>query len=221
MRNWQPGTNRDARLVLDHPQNWQSGGPAAGQDLRQVGLVNANFVGKPALIRVFADPLTEPKACMHGIRASWHNAKRPSRVFFSFFATPPTSSMVRIYCPHAMCQVKAERILLENIRALMAERGIDNKTLAFAVGHSEAWISKILSGDRKMKLSDIDRVSDFFGLTAAQMLEFGIAPLLERRRRERRSGEDRRKQDRRAAHETERPFRRLGIPLQDDDEDVA
>lgn len=100
--------------------------------------------------------------------------------------------------------MKAEILLVQNIRSLLAARGVDAAALAFAVGHSQAWISKILSGDRFMKLADMDAIADFFGLTVSQLLQHGIAPLTERRRRDRRCGQDRRGKDRRQQSQGER-----------------
>jgi len=96
-------------------------------------------------------------------------------------------------------QIKAEYLLLENIRALLAARGVDAKALAFAVGHSQAWISKILNGDRKMSIANMDKIAAYFGLTAAQLLSPGISALTERRRGDRRKGDERRQADRRSA----------------------
>ena len=84
--------------------------------------------------------------------------------------------------------LKASRLLVENIRALLTRRGIDDKALAMWCGHKPAWLSKIMSGERGMGLSDMDKVADFFGLTVSQLLCHGIAPLTERRRADRRSG---------------------------------
>jgi hypothetical protein len=49
-----------------------------------------------------------------------------------------------------------------------------------------------------MALSDLGKIAEFFGLTAAELLSYGISPLTERRRVQRRCGLDRRKTDRRA-----------------------
>jgi transcriptional regulator with XRE-family HTH domain len=108
--------------------------------------------------------------------------------------------------------LKLERLLLENIRALMAARGVDAKGLAFAVGHSQAWISKIMTGDRSIRLSDIDKIADFFGLTAAQLVCHGIGPLTERRRAERRHGERRSVEDRRTPPADGPPAPKLVAP---------
>lgn len=91
-----------------------------------------------------------------------------------------------------MRHYKADYLLVHNIRALLAARKVDAKTLAFSVGHSQAWISKILNGDRKVRLVDIDAIADFFGLTCSQLLAPGISAVTERRRHERRVSADRR-----------------------------
>lgn len=111
--------------------------------------------------------------------------------------------------------LKAEYLLIHNIKALLADRNVDAAALAFAIGHSQAWISKILSGDRKMKLSDIDAVADFFGLTVSQLLSHGISSFTERRKRDRRSGDERRSglDHRRARPQhTSGPFRMREFP---------
>lgn len=122
-----------------------------------------------------------------------------------------------------MRTLKAEYLLLQNIRALLAARGVDAKGLAFAVGHSQAWISKILNGDRKMSIADMDRIADFFGLTASQLIQHGISPLTERRRTERRSGDERRIKDRRrTGNRQTAPFLPRGMPMPNpEDEGVA
>lgn len=88
--------------------------------------------------------------------------------------------------------LKAGYLLVQNINSLLAARGEDAKALAMWAGHKPAWISKILSGDRGIKLSDLDKIADFFGLTVAQLFQHGISTLTERRKGERRSGQDRR-----------------------------
>lgn len=88
--------------------------------------------------------------------------------------------------------LKASYLLVQNIQALLAARGETAKSLAMWAGHKPAWLSKILSGDRGIRLSDLDKIADFFGLTVAQLFQHGISPLTERRRVERRSKTDRR-----------------------------
>ena len=123
--------------------------------------------------------------------------------------------------------LKASRLLVENIRALLTRRNIDDKALAMWCGHKPAWLSKIMGGERGMGLSDMDKVADFFGLTVSQLLQHGISPLTERRRGDRRAGADRRAEDRRRntegrLHAETPPFHPKGAPLQStDDENVA
>lgn len=91
-----------------------------------------------------------------------------------------------------MRRLKIEYLIVENLRALIAARNLNEKDVAFAVGHSGPWISKILSYDRQIKLKDLDKLADFFGLTTSELVCHGISKLTERRRGERRSGHDRR-----------------------------
>lgn len=122
--------------------------------------------------------------------------------------------------------LKANVLLIQNIRALLAGRGVDDRALALYCGHKPAWLSKILSGERGIQLSDLDKVADFFGLTVSQLLCHGISPLTERRRVNRRSGDDRRVMDRRrGSHERPSedfpPFTPKGMPLRrPNDDDV-
>lgn len=120
--------------------------------------------------------------------------------------------------------LKASYLLVQNIRALLAARGEDAKALAVWSGHKPAWLSKILSGDRGIRLSDLDKIADFFGLTVAQLFQHGISPLTERRKADRRSGDDRRAgKDRRGSgderlHPELAPIRNHS---RDDDQEVA
>jgi len=88
--------------------------------------------------------------------------------------------------------LRPDRLLAENIRTLLSGRGYDAKELAVWCRKSPAWISKVLSGERSVPLKEVGRIADFFGLTASQLLSHGISPLTERRRRQRRDGQDRR-----------------------------
>ena len=122
--------------------------------------------------------------------------------------------------------LKASRLLVENIRALLTRRGIDDKALAMWCGHKPAWLSKIMSGERGMGLSDMDKVADFFGLTVSQLLQHGISPLTERRRGTRRSGTERRAVERRVStegrlHAETPPFHPKGMPLQNTEDEGA
>lgn len=115
--------------------------------------------------------------------------------------------------------MKSRYLLIQNIRALQRARGTSDRALAMFCGHSGAWLSKTLKTDgnlkdhREMALEDVDKVADFFGLTAADLFSYGIAPLLERRRRERRGGaQDRRQGERRRQSSAERLYGDLPQP---------
>ena len=87
-------------------------------------------------------------------------------------------------------------LLAANIQTLLRERGQTQKELAVHCKHSEVWISKILCGDRAVRLKDLDFVANFFGIATYQLFQPGISPLTERRsNRDPRSGRDRRISD--------------------------
>lgn len=114
---------------------------------------------------------------------------------------------------HVRRTLKANFLLVQNIQSLLAARGETAKSLAQWAGHKPAWLSKILSGDRGIKLSDLDKIADFFGLTVAHLFQHGISTLTERRRTARRTGKDRRSgTDRRRAGDA-RLHPELGSPF--------
>lgn len=86
-------------------------------------------------------------------------------------------------------------MLMQNIRALLAARHIEDAALATWCGHNASWISKILAGDRGVPIKELGKIADFFGLTVAQLFQYGISPLAERRRSVRRKGLERRTAD--------------------------
>lgn len=88
--------------------------------------------------------------------------------------------------------MRADLLLSQNIRSLLLKRKQDQRELAMWAGHHETWISKILNGGRGLRLKDLDKIADFFGLTVHQLFSPGISEYTERRRGERRSGRDRR-----------------------------
>jgi len=85
---------------------------------------------------------------------------------------------------------RADLLLAQNIRALLTARNVDQKDLARWCGHAPAWLSKILAGDRGIKTKELGMIGDFFGLTVSDLFQFGIS--VERRRGERRAGQERR-----------------------------
>jgi transcriptional regulator with XRE-family HTH domain len=95
--------------------------------------------------------------------------------------------------------LRADLLLAQNVRALLNGRGLDARALAVWCGHGGPWISKILNGERGIRLVDLGKMADFFGLTVAQLFQHGITDVTERRRHarrttERRSGIERRDQ---------------------------
>jgi hypothetical protein len=89
--------------------------------------------------------------------------------------------------------MKAGYLLRQNIEALLKARHQNKHDLAQWCRRSDAWLSKILGKDnRNLPLEYLDRIADFFGIATYQLFQPGITPLLERRKRDRRSGRDRR-----------------------------
>lgn len=100
--------------------------------------------------------------------------------------------------PSFATTLKADRLLVENLRVLLRQRGADAKDLAQWCGHKPAWLSKIMKGERGMRVDELGMVADFFGLTVCGLFDYGIGPHAERRKRERRAAVDRRQvEDRR------------------------
>lgn len=103
--------------------------------------------------------------------------------------------MIRSYAM-ARRELRADVLLAQNIRALLNARRVDQQALAVWCGHGAAWISKVLANERGLRIQDLGRIADFFGVTVANLFQPGLA--VERRRAtDRRAGRDRRKADRR------------------------
>ncbi len=104
--------------------------------------------------------------------------------------------------------LKAQYVLVQNIRALLAARSRAADELARHCGHAAPWLSKILTGDRGIRCRDLDLIADFFDVEVTDLFRPGIAPLLERRRIQRRiTRGDRRVIERRTYHEPLPPYR--------------
>lgn len=89
--------------------------------------------------------------------------------------------------------LRPDLLIAQNIRALLSARGFDDGALAAWCGHRPAWLSKILNGERGLRIRELGKIADFFGVEIADLFRYGIDPMLERRRRaDRRSGRDRR-----------------------------
>lgn len=82
---------------------------------------------------------------------------------------------------------RADLLLAENVRALLAARNVDGSSLSMALNHTPSWLSKIMNGDRNMSVEDAGRVASYFGLTVAELFQPGISLATERRHRDRRA----------------------------------
>lgn len=90
--------------------------------------------------------------------------------------------------------MQANRLMKQNVDALLRARGQTRKDLAVWCRKTESWISKIMKEDRReFPMKYFDRIADFFGLATYQLLQPGITPLTERRAKlDRRTLRDRR-----------------------------
>ena len=83
--------------------------------------------------------------------------------------------------------MKPDRILAENIVALLVREHLSQHDLAQWCRHSDVWVSDFLRGKRSWRIEDLGRAADLFGLQAYQLFIPGVAL-----RTERRAGPDRR-----------------------------
>lgn len=118
--------------------------------------------------------------------------------------------------------MRADRILRQNIDAILAARGQTRAQLAAACGLSRSWSSKVWKdapdpqGKRGIPLKYLDAFADFFGISVYQLFQPGIAHLTERR-----SGTDRRSVADRRISATPRglpstPIRQIAVTPEDE-----
>lgn len=110
--------------------------------------------------------------------------------------------------------MSADHLLAENVRALLAADPRSQSDLAQWCRHSSVWVSQFLTGKRKWKVEDLDRVADFFNLSTFQLFQPGIANSnTERRIGQRRQREERRRtQSERELRKTQAELARVGMP---------
>jgi hypothetical protein len=89
-------------------------------------------------------------------------------------------------------KLKPELLLAENIRTLLYRRNLDAGALANWCGHGDSWISKIVNTKRGIKVAELGKIADFFGLQVDDLFRPGISEIAERRKGERRVGANRR-----------------------------
>lgn len=71
--------------------------------------------------------------------------------------------------------MRTDLLFVDNVRALLDAHGMTQRELSHRVGHHETWLSKILKKQRGVRLGDVDKIADFFGLNGYQLLTPGIA----------------------------------------------
>lgn len=99
-----------------------------------------------------------------------------------------------------MLRIRAQRVLEENVRALMRVRGYTIGSLARSIINPKTgrpfttvWLSNILKGERGLPISLLDKIADRLGVETYQLLQPGAATTVERRRgKDRRTGAERR-----------------------------
>lgn len=81
-----------------------------------------------------------------------------------------------------------------NVESLLAKRRRTKADLAAEMKIDPSTLTKFLNGTREIQFHHLDGMVSFFGLSAYQLFQPGISPLLERRvLRDRRMGIDRRR----------------------------
>lgn len=75
-----------------------------------------------------------------------------------------------------MSELDERRILAENLRELMNEKGISQQTLANAVGVSEASVSFWLSGRKYPTPGKVQKIADFFGVRKSRLIDKQAQP---------------------------------------------
>lgn len=91
-----------------------------------------------------------------------------------------------------MPHMKAERILAENVAALLKKHGATQRDLAQWCRHSDVWVSQFLRGERSWQLEDLDRVADFLHLDTHELFRPGVVAQTDRRIAQRRVNPERR-----------------------------
>lgn len=91
-----------------------------------------------------------------------------------------------------MSSLRADYVLRQNIQTLLHSRKETQSDLAKWMQKDKTWINKFLLGKRGLQIKDLDRIADFFGLEAYELFRPGISSLTERRKKDRRQGQDRR-----------------------------
>ena len=118
--------------------------------------------------------------------------------------------------------MKSQRILRQNIAAILRARGMTPADLAKACGLSRSWATKVFKErrdpreQRPITMQHLEKFVEVLGLSAYQLFQPGISHLTERRKgRDRRSGQDRRIDARRSGLPST-PIRQLAVTPEDE-----
>ncbi|WP_076349317.1 helix-turn-helix domain-containing protein [Alicyclobacillus vulcanalis] len=54
--------------------------------------------------------------------------------------------------------------VVERIEKLRASRGVMKRQISLVCGKNASWYSKILSGERRLTIDDLEKISEYFGV---------------------------------------------------------
>ena len=118
--------------------------------------------------------------------------------------------------------MKSQRILRQNIAAILRARGMTPADLAKVCGLSRSWATKVFKerrdprDQRQITMQHLEKFVEVLGLSAYQLFQPGISHLTERRKgKDRRSGQDRRI-DARRSDLPSTPIRQLSVTPEDE-----
>lgn len=70
-----------------------------------------------------------------------------------------------------MSELDEKRIFAENLKGIMKEKGIEQKTLAQVIGVSDASVSFWLSGQKYPTPGKVQKIADFLGVRKSQLID--------------------------------------------------
>lgn len=70
-----------------------------------------------------------------------------------------------------MSEKDERRIFAENLKGIMKEKGIEQKTLAQVIGVSDAAVSFWLSGQKYPSPGKVQKIADFLGVRKSQLID--------------------------------------------------
>lgn len=70
-----------------------------------------------------------------------------------------------------MSEKDERRIFAENLKGIMKEKGIEQKTLAQVIGVSDAAVSFWLNGQKYPSPGKVQKIADFLGVRKSQLID--------------------------------------------------